>query len=80
MLEITKTTQIRGESKIGEVSVKIFEATINTVSPEEMTLNNYVVNYPLYKLNRAAIAVDQAEFEDAAYLFQEQLITEQSVE
>lgn len=80
MLNITKTTQFRGESKIGEVAAKMFEATINTANPESMTLNNYVINYDLYKANRTAIAADQAAFEDAVYLFQEELIAEQAAQ
>jgi len=80
MLNITKTTQFRGESKVGETAVKMFEATINTAAPENMTLNNYVINYELYKANRAAVAADQTAFEDAVYLFQESLIAEQAAQ
>jgi len=76
MLNITKTTQFRGESKIGEATAKVFEATINTANPESMTFNNYIVNYDLYKNNRAAIATEQTKFEDEAYTFQAQLIAE----
>lgn len=78
MLNITKTTQFRGESKIGEVVAKVFEATINTTNPENMTFNNYIINYDLYKSNRTAIATEQTQFEDAAYAFQAQLIAEQA--
>ena len=67
MLEIKKTTQFRGNSKIGDIVVKVFEATINTETPENMTLNNYVIDYELYKAN-------QTEFEDQAYAFQASLI------
>lgn len=78
MLNITKTTNFRGEAKVGEAAVKMFEATINTANPEHLTLNSYVINYELYKSNRTTIAADQAAFEDAVYLFQEQLIAEQA--
>jgi len=74
MLTTTKTTQFRGESKIGDAAAKIFEATINTTNPENLTLNSYVVNYDVYKSNRSAVAIDQASFEDAVYAFQESLI------
>lgn len=80
MLTTTKTTQFRGESKIGDISAKVFEATINTANPESMTLNSYVINYEIYKSNRAAIAADQAAFEDAVYAFQEALIAEQAAQ
>ena len=76
MLEIIKETKFKGTSKVGEVTAKIFEATINTASPETMTFNHYVVNYEIYKSNRAAIGTEQLAFEDAAYAFQDQLIAE----
>ena len=76
MLEIVKTTTFTGSSKIGETIVKMFTATVNTESPEEMTLNHWVVNYPVYKANRTAIGLEEVEFEDQAYAFQQQLIDE----
>lgn len=75
MLEIVKTTQFRGNSKVGTEVAKVFEATVNTTSPENLTMNSYIVNYDLYKLNRAAISAEQIEFEDAVYAFQESLMT-----
>lgn len=75
MLEIVKTTQFRGSAKIGETVAKVFEATINTETPESMTMNSYIVNYELYKNNRAAISAEQITFEDTVYAFQESLIT-----
>ena len=78
MLETNKETIIKGTSKVGEVAVKMFEARINTASPEVMTFNHYVVNYELYKPNRAAILQEQLSFEDSAYAFQDQLIAEQA--
>lgn len=73
MLNITKTTQFKGESKINDTLAKVFEATINTAAPESMTMNSYIVNYDLYKANRAAVTADQTAFEDAVYAFQEPL-------
>ncbi len=74
MLEIVKTTQFRGNSKVGTEVAKIFEATVNTANPETLTMNSYIVNYDLYKLNRTAISTEQIEFEDAVYAFQESLM------
>jgi hypothetical protein len=73
MLTTIKTTNFRGESKVGDTVAKIFEATINTAAPENMTMNSYIVNYELYKANRTAVATDQTAFEDAVYAFQESL-------
>lgn len=77
MLEIIKETKFRGTAKVGDSAAKMFEATINTANPENMSFNHYIVNYELYKSNRSAIGAEQLAFEDAAYLFQDQLIAEQ---
>jgi len=78
MLEVVKTTTFTGSSKIGDTVLKMFTATINTETPEEMGLNHWVVNYPLYGPNRAAVAADEVAFEDMAYAFQQQLIDEKN--
>ncbi|MDO9549128.1 MAG: hypothetical protein Q7J65_09220 [Candidatus Marinimicrobia bacterium] len=78
MLEITKETIFKGTSKVGDAAAKMFEARINTVNPESMSFNHYIVQYDLYKANRAAIGAEQLAFEDAAYAFQDQLIAEQA--
>lgn len=78
MLEVVKTTTFTGQSKIGDVIAKTFTATINTETPEEMGLNHWVVNYPMYGPNRAAVAADEVVFEDMAYAFQQQLIDEKN--
>lgn len=80
MLEINKEIKVKGVSKIGDASAKVFEATINTVNPETMTFNHYVTNYELYKTNRVLINGEQLQFEDAAYLLQDQLISEKAVQ
>lgn len=80
MLEIIKETKFRGTAKVGDSAAKMFEATINTASPETMTFNHYVVNYEIYKANRATIGAEQLAFEDAAYAFQDQLIAEQAAQ
>lgn len=76
MLEIVKTTTFTGTSKIGDTVVKTFTATVNTENPEDMTLNHWVVNYPVYKENRSAVALEEVDFEDQAYAFQQALIDE----
>jgi hypothetical protein len=78
MLEVIKETKFRGTSKVGDAAAKMFEATINTANPGDMKFNHYIVNYELYKSNRAAIGAEQLQFEDAAYTFQDQLIAEQA--
>lgn len=78
MLEVIKETKFRGTSKIGEAAAKMFEATINTANPADMKFNHYIVNYELYKSNRAVIGAEQLAFEDQAYSFQDQLIAEKA--
>jgi len=80
MLEIIKTTQFKGNSKVGADIAKVFDASVNTADPKNITLQAYVVNYDLYKANRAAVAADQTSFEDAVYAFQEALIAEQAAQ
>jgi len=80
MLEIIKETTFKGMSKVGDATAKMFEARINTANPETIAFNHYVINYELYKANRAAIGVEQSTFEDTAYAFQDQLIAEQAAQ
>ena len=79
MLNVIKTTNFKGESKINDTLAKVFEATINTAAPENMTMNSYIVNYELYKANRAVVTADQTAFEDTVYAFQESLTTTTTV-
>lgn len=73
MLETTKTVQFRGTSKIGTDVAKVFEATVNTATPDSMNMNSYILNYDLYKANRTTIADEQMQFEDMVYAYQESL-------
>lgn len=74
MLEINKSITLIGNSKVNDVLVKVFDAKINENDPENLTINNYVTNYELYKANRTAIATEQAQFEDAVYKIQEEML------
>ena len=74
MLEINKSITLVGNSKVGDVTVKVFDAKINESDPENLSLNNYVTNYDLYKANRTAVTADQTAFEDAVYALQESLM------
>lgn len=77
MLTIIKTTQLKGNSRIGEDLVKVFDASVSSATPETLAFTSYIINYDLYKANRSAISADQIAFEDAVYAFQEELIAEQ---
>ena len=73
MLEINKSVSLIGNAKVGETTVKVFDAKINENEPENLTMNNYITNYELYKTNREQILLDQAAFEDAVYQLQESM-------
>jgi len=75
MLELNKSISLIGNSKFGETTVKVFDAKINENDPENLTMNSYITNYELYKTNRTQALADQAEFEDAVYLIQEEMLT-----
>ncbi len=75
MLEIKKSINMVGNSKINDVIVKVFDARINEDDPENIIMNSYIQNYDLYKANRTAIMAEQTEFENAVYAIQESLLT-----
>jgi len=73
MLEINKSVSLIGNAKVGDVTVKVFDAKINENEPANLTMNNYITNYDLYKANRDQILIDQEAFEDAVYQLQESM-------
>lgn len=76
MLTYKKEITLTGTSKIDGVVAAGYQAKINSDHPEEMTLTNWQSDKELYKNNRATCRADQAAFEDAAYILQEELIAE----
>jgi len=75
MLEINKSISLIGNSKVGEKIAKVFDAKINEKEPENLVINSYIVDYELYKANRATITSEQTEFENTVYAIQESLTT-----
>lgn len=76
MLSYKKEITVTGTSKIDGVVAAGYQAKIDSEHPENMTLTNWQSDRDLYKNNRAICRADQAEFEDMAYILQEQLIAE----
>lgn len=71
-------TVVDGETT-REVSVEGYTCNIDSDNPEKMSVSKYYINEEskeLYKLNRAVCRADYAEFEDAAYALQDELIAE----
>ena len=79
MLKINKTTNFRGESKVGDVTMVVFNASVNSDVPEEASMDSYTTNQPLYRANREIASTDRIAFEDEVYAFQQAEIDKQSV-
>lgn len=76
MLNMKKSITLTGESMINGVQAEGYSATINSNDPEDMTLTSWQADKALYKANRAQCRQDAADFEDAAYALQDEMIAE----
>lgn len=74
MLTLRKTTNIVGESQIDGVTAERYTAVINSSNPSGMTMGHTLVNKTLAKDNRETCRADRAEFEDAAYALQDEML------
>lgn len=61
---------------INGVQAEGYSATINSNDPEDMTLSSWQTDKALYKANRSQCRQDAADFEDAAYALQDEMIEE----
>lgn len=72
---ITKEIKLTATSKSSDgESIAVFNATISTVNPDNITYNMTIVNQALYRANRTQVREDQFEFEDALYLEQDTML------
>lgn len=78
MLNMKKSITLTGASMIDGAQAEGYTATIDDNNPEDMTLSSYKVDKNLYKANRTQCRQDAAEFEDAAYALQDELIDEKA--
>lgn len=76
MLNMKKSITLTGESVIDGTQAEGYSATINSDNPEDITFSNWQTDKALYKANRTQCRLDKAEFEDAAYALQDELIAE----
>lgn len=74
------TIQRIGHTVIDGVKVVQHTCTIDSENPQEMRVAMVKMNAELYKDNRETCRADFAEFEDAAYALQEELITKKATE
>lgn len=77
---IKKNITLTATCKIDGKDVAGYSATINSENPEDMNLSDWPISKALYKANRVQCRKDQAEFEDAAYALQDQMINETNSE
>lgn len=78
MLNISKSVTLNGSSVFDNVTAQGYQAVIDSGSPENMSLSNWIGDYAVYKTHRTDCATERASFEDAAYELQEQMIQEKN--
>ena len=77
---IKKNITLKATCTIDGQEVAGYSAIINSENPEDMNLSDWPISKALYKANRVQCRKDQAEFEDAAYALQDQMINETNSE
>lgn len=71
-----KQVEINKDIAVDGTIVKTITAKINTDNPQDISLNNYIVNQMLYKENRQEIRTEEGKAEDEIYEEQEKIIDE----
>lgn len=74
MLKTEKRITFTGNSTFDGVIAETYTATINSDNPADMTITSYQQNKAVYKENREQCWADRAEFENAAYAMQDEMI------
>lgn len=74
MLNTKKSITLTGQSTINGVIAEGYSATINSDNPTDMSISAYQQDKDLYKANRTICRTDRAEFEDAAYALQDEML------
>lgn len=76
MLIKKKSTTIEGRSVVDDVEIAGFRASIDSDNPDDMVISVWQSNKSAYKANRDVARADQADFEDYAYIVQDELKAE----
>lgn len=74
MLNMKKTVTITGNSTIDGVIAEGYNATIDSNNPADMNITSYQQDKAVYKANRVQCRQDKADFEEAAYALQDEMI------
>lgn len=76
--QITITGQSIIEKKVEEQTIEVpvegYSATIDSNNPEDMSISSWQIDKEMYKANRIQCRQDSADFEDAAYAIQDEMI------
>lgn len=78
MLTMEKKVTVTGNSVIDGVVAEGYSATIDSNNPENISFSSYQQDKAVYKANRTQCRADSAEFEDAAYAIQDEMIAEKA--
>lgn len=76
MLNLEKSVTLIGASMINGVQAEGYTAKINSENPDDITFSNWQTDKKLYKENRDQCRKDSADFEDAAYAVQDEMISD----
>lgn len=74
MLKKRQTTVVHGECMIGELAIAGYSAELNSANPERVQFSYWINNPNMYKEHRVEARADQAAFEDAVYLLQDEML------
>lgn len=80
MLNMKKSVTITGQSIVDGVVAEGYQAVIDSENPSDMNITSWQQDKAVYKANRAQCRADAAEFEDAAYELQDEMIAEKAAE
>lgn len=74
MLNTEKSVTFSGKSVIGGKEVEGYTAVIKSDKPKDMVITSWQIDGATYKENRVQCRKDKADFEDAAYAIQDEMI------
>lgn len=80
MLKMRQTINLSGECIINDTLVEGYNASIDSNNLDNVQFSSWINDPVMYKANRAEARADQAAFEDAVYVIQDNLIAEANEE
>ena len=78
MLKMNKTVTISGTSQIDGRTAETFNATIDSVNPENMNMSSYISDSKTYRDNHTQCEKDAAEFRTKVFEIQDEMIAEKA--